>query len=473
MPATSTPSFYVEETPRGRPRVSEPESTVPAFIGYTEKAMQSTAHDLLLVPTPVRSLVEFTRLFGGPHPAPISVTVSRTPQAGFVVDAVGGPVITYLLWHAVSLFFMNGGARCLVTSVGIHQATPHISLSGDGSNHLPTAHGLLDGLAAAASSDAPNLVVVPEAIRLPPAEFSTLAQAILAHCAARRDRLAILDVQDGEAPLTPSALASNRERFGLQHLGHGAAFYPFVRTSFAPHVAPDGSNVRVTMDGVTETLGALAPLGSRPVPTVHQLVTTALARLQLALPPSGAVAGAVASQDARAGVWHAPANLALAGVTAPAVALTEPEMATLSIDPSHGRSINALRLLPSRGTVIWGARTLDGNHGPRRYIPVRRLLMLVEQSIQRSAAWVAFEPNAPITWARVRSMIEDYLHAKWRVGALMGSTPQEAYFVQCGLGTTMTDQDVGHGRLVAVAGIAPLRAAEFEIIRVSLTTDVP
>ena len=115
--------------------------------------------------------------------------------------------------------------------------------------------------------------------------------------------------------------------------------------------------------------------------------------------------------------------------------------------------------------MVWGARTLAGNDNEWRYINVRRLFIEIEQSVKRSTYWAVFEPNDANTWVKVRAMIENYLLLKWKDGALAGAKPADAFYVFCGLGTTMTAQDILEGRLIVQVGLAAVRPAEFIILQ--------
>jgi hypothetical protein len=184
------------------------------------------------------------------------------------------------------------------------------------------------------------------------------------------------------------------------------------------------------------------------------------------LPPSGAVAGVYASTDRTRGVWKAPANVSLRGVVAPAYKLSDQEQGTLNIHTS-GKSINAIRAFAGKGILVWGARTLAGNDNEWRYINVRRFFTFVEESAKKATEPFVFEPNDANTWIRIRAMIENFLSIQWRLGALAGSTPKEAFFVKVGLGETMTAQDILEGRLIVEIGMAAVRPAEFIILRFS------
>lgn len=185
------------------------------------------------------------------------------------------------------------------------------------------------------------------------------------------------------------------------------------------------------------------------------------------LPPSGAIAGIYALTDATRGVWKAPANISVNSVVGPSVTIDEKIQDTLNIDDVAGKSINAIRSFVGKGTLVWGARTLDGNSSEWRYISVRRFFIMVEESAKKATMPFVFEPNDANTWIKVRAMLENYLTVLWRQGALAGAKPEHAFFVKCGLGQTMTAQDILDGKLIIEIGMAAVRPAEFIIMRFS------
>lgn len=184
-------------------------------------------------------------------------------------------------------------------------------------------------------------------------------------------------------------------------------------------------------------------------------------------PPSGAVAGVYSLVDNQRGVFKAPANVSLNSVVGPSVNFDGSDTDGLNVDVVAGKSINAIRAFSGRGTLIWGARTLAGNDNEWRYVSVRRFFNMVEESVKKSTYWAVFEANDANTWVKVRGMIENYLTQKWREGALVGSAPKDAFFVKCGLGVTMTAQDVLEGRMIVQIGMAVVRPAEFIILQFS------
>jgi phage tail sheath protein FI len=182
-------------------------------------------------------------------------------------------------------------------------------------------------------------------------------------------------------------------------------------------------------------------------------------------PPSGAIAGIYAQVDRQRGVWKAPANVSLTGVVGLTANFTAGQLEKLNVDAIAGKSINAIRTLAGKGTLVWGARTLAGNDNEWRYISVRRFFNTVEEAIRKSSAWVVFEPNDANTWVRLVGMIENYLNLQWRAGALQGAKPEYAFYVKCGLGATMTGQDILDGSLIVEVGMAAVRPAEFIILK--------
>jgi hypothetical protein len=185
--------------------------------------------------------------------------------------------------------------------------------------------------------------------------------------------------------------------------------------------------------------------------------------------PSGAVAGVFARTDAQRGVWKAPAGQALSVFGAPAlsVQLTNGEIGQL-----NPLGVNCLRTLPAAGRVVWGSRTLQGNDrlaSEWKYIPVRRTALFLEESLFRGTHWVVFEPNSEPLWAQIRLNVGAFMNTLFRQGAFAGTTPREAYFVKCDAETTTPD-DVNLGIVNIAVGFAPLKPAEFVVIRIQQMT---
>lgn len=182
-------------------------------------------------------------------------------------------------------------------------------------------------------------------------------------------------------------------------------------------------------------------------------------------PPCGYVAGIYSRTDSSRGVWKAPAGTeaSLVGVLGARTVLTDDENGVL-----NPKAINCIRTLPVYGTVLWGARTLQGNDergSEWKYIPVRRTALFIEESLFRALTWVVFEPNDEPLWAQIRLNVGAFMHDLFRQGAFQGKTPQEAYFVKCDKETT-TQSDINRGIVNIVVGFAPLKPAEFVVLKI-------
>jgi phage tail sheath protein FI len=253
-------------------------------------------------------------------------------------------------------------------------------------------------------------------ICLAPSVWSlTVRNALVQHCETLKDRFAIVDSRDG---LSIEGIREFREPIDTKY---AALYYPWIEVRD---------------------------------PSVRRNVWVA---------PSAHMAGIYARVDVERGVHKAPANEVIRGITRIAQDVTKREQ-----DMLNPRGINALRAFPNRGNRVWGARVLTSDSA-WRYIPVRRLFIFVEESIDEGTQWVVFEPNDEPLWARVRQSISNFLIGVWRSGALEGAKPDEAFFVKCDR-TTMTQDDIDNGRLICLIGIAPVKPAEFVIFRIQQKT---
>ncbi len=446
----NTPGVYVEEISTFPPSVAEVATAIPAFIGYTQSGGAGSVKV-----AQVNTLLEYEQTFGKARPTGFSVS------AAGVVKPLASNVPDTPLWYAVNLYFQNGGGRCYIVSVDSHDAAP-------------AADRYLAGLTALEAEDEPTIIVMPGAIALAQADFNTVAQAALAHCKKLGDRFAILDLKGGD-------VAAFRNGLGTDNLLFGAAYHPYLRTSLV-HAYDETA---VMIDAAAAPAPANPPPAGTPPPVVPLPPPSALASLktsntsmyndikkQLAdqrveLPPSAAMAGIYARVDRDRGVWKAPANVSLSSVIGPTVQITSDQQELLNVDATSGKSINAIRAFTGRGTMVWGARTLAGNDNEWRYINVRRLFIMIEESAKKSTAFAVFEANDASTWLKVKGMLESFLYGLWEQGALQGSKPEAAYYVNVGLGKTMTAQDVLEGRLIVEIGIAAVRPAEFIVMRFS------
>ncbi|AGP37784.1 phage tail sheath family protein [Sorangium cellulosum] len=431
-----TPGVYVEEVSTLPPSVAEVSTAVPAFIGYTEKGPQIAQ---------VSTMLEYEQLFGGPKLASFTVTVDASSQ---VTGVTRGPDPGFLLYYAVSHYFKNGGGKCYIVSAGDY-ASP------------PAKDKLAAGLSLLEKEDEPTLVVLTDAVSLEAADYHELCQAALAQCARLGDRFAIFDVKKDAEP-GKKDIDVFRDGIGTSDLAYGAAYYPYLQTSLSyayadPEVTlQDGAAAGVALDTLKASRTA-----------IYQQVKARLAAERVVLPPSAAIAGIYASVDRDRGVWKAPANVSVAAVIGPVLKITSDAQDALNVDPTAGKSINAVRAFTGKGTIVWGARTLAGNDNEWRYISVRRLFIMIEESARKATSFAVFEPNDMTTWLKVKGMIESFLYGLWERGALAGASPAAAYFVNVGLGKTMTNQDILEGRMIVEIGIAAVRPAEFVVLRFS------
>jgi phage tail sheath protein FI len=472
----NAPGVYIQELSSLPPAVVDVASAVPAFVGYTQQVTQLLQGDLTLHPQRIGSLVAFEALFGRPRPARVK-EVQVDAQGNFLSATCA---LDYPLFQSLRLYFDNGGGDCYVVSVG----------TSGGASPAMVSEALVAGLEALATLDEPTLLVCPDAALLDDAAMAVVQRAMLHQCSRLQDRFAVLDTRLND-PLGKGF----RSQIGLDGLRYGAAYTPWLKTwglastdyaAWRSKLRQNGKPVLLsefaTNPAVLSQLAAIdQALDSDPVADVAELERWLEANFvayrsilvgvrnssTVTCPPSGAVTGAYVAMDHQRGVWKAPANVPLSGVIAPVATFDANQLAALNVDPSTGKSINAIRAFAGKGVLIWGARTLAGNDNEWRYVSVRRLFILVEESIKKSTQWVVFQPNDANIWNKVRGMIDDYLMQKWRDGAIQGLKPEQAFFVQCGLGHTMTALDVLEGRLTVEVGLAVVRPAEFIILRFS------
>jgi Bacteriophage tail sheath protein len=330
------------------------------------------------------------------------------------------------LAHAVFGFFQNGGGRCCVVNVGADN-----SIVGDGQGRK--------GLEVLEESDEIAIVAAPGYMD------AESYDALLSHCEKMKDRVAILD-----APPLVSKIDA------LTKVATAAAKTKKSRSA-SEEAKPSGE--------AKSEADALRPRqsdggwGAFYFP--HITVRDPLSPKDLVdVPPSGHIAGIYARSDATRGVHKAPANEAVRGALNVTYRVTREEQATLN--PS---GVNCIRLFPGEGIRVYGARTLAESSSEWRYLNVRRLFNMVEESIARSTRWVVFEPNDRPLWKAIRRDVSAFLTMIWRQGALMGRTPEEAFFVQCDEETNPPDV-IDAGMVVTVVGIAPVKPAEFVIFRI-------
>lgn len=473
----STPGVYVQEISTLPPSVAEVETAIPAFIGYTEKADSFVAGDLKKVANKINSLSEYVQFYGGPaEESNASITVAVTDNGNSNYNVSITPVTPsvrslYNLYYSIKHFYDNGGGTCYIVSMETYQTPSGVS------DTL-----LLEGLDIVYEIDEVTLLVIPEATKVSSASYITIVNKMINQAATLKDRFALIDpfqvtpknTADPNGNIDADALAIRNASLTVSENRYAAAYYPNLTTTYeykhdfdalvvdtytlAPGVA--APSVAGHTSGMT-----MATAGAGSV--LYGKVREELKKQYVVLPPSPAIAGLYTRIDNTKGVWKAPANESLLSVVGPNLAVSNREQENLNVDPSSGKSINVIRTFPGFGTLVWGARTLNGNDNEWRYISVRRFFNMVEESVKKSSQWAVFEPNVIDTWVKVQAMIENYLFLKWKEGALAGVKPEQAYFVRVGLGSTMTSLDILEGRMNVEIGMAVARPAEFIVLKFS------
>ncbi len=452
-----TPGVYTQQVRSTSNSIAQVETAIPAFIGYTEKAIKNNADDLHLKPFRIGSLADYTQCFGRSQPEGASITVSidtSTSPATAEASIEAAQRSKFLMYYSLQAYFANGGGPCYIVSVA------------DYSTGLVSMEDLSKGLEAIKKIDEITLIVFPDSSSLNNStDYYDLHQEALTLCANLRDRFTVMDVWEDPAnpDLTTSVNTLRNSSLGntTDSLQFGAAYYPRLETSL--DFVYDQAQVKVIVDGQKMSLQALKTSNAAH----FNLAKAALHHLPLNLPAASAVVGVFAQVDQTEGVWKAPANVNINRVIKPVVSISDQQQEGLNVDPISGKSINAIRSFTGRGpALIWGARTLAGNHTEWRYISVRRMMIMIEESIKKGIQSVVFEPNDANTWATIQSMVENFLQNIWQAGALVGASPREAYFVKVGLGTTMTAQDIQNGRLIVQIGLAVQHPAEFTLLQI-------
>jgi phage tail sheath protein FI len=513
MAQMKTPGVYIVEKNAFPNSVVEVATAVPAFIGYTQYA-DNKGKTLRNKPWRITSMAEFHNYYGF-SPTPIFTIVDK-PEGSFeenaftqagkeylLTQADGKDGGKYLLYYNMILFFQNGGGPCYVVSVG------------DFSADVETDK-LRTGIDALIKEQEPTMVVIPDAVLLKEEDCISVQQACLEHCGGKmKNRVAILDIWGGHKDRQdPSGdcIDNFRSALGINYLDYAAAYYPWVNTTIvqdnnisfenignleilqeliraelgipdtSPEIADDDDQAtknaksklaeRVEMvtnltkdwseeeeaDAITQkallnkSMLVLSPL-------FKNVLSECKNKLNM-LAPSAAMAGIYTMVDNARGVWKAPANVSLNAVVSPAVNITHENQEELNVT-TQGKSINAIRSFIGEGTLVWGARTLDGNSLDWRYINVRRTMIMLEESIKLASKAYVFEPNDANTWVTMKSMIRNFLNGIWKRGGLAGASPDDAFSVHVGLGETMTAEDILEGILRITVLVAISRPAEF------------
>ncbi len=457
-----TPGVYIEEIPKLPPSIAEVETAIPAFIGYTQKAEDERKKPLLNEPKRITSLFDYERFFGfAAVEKGLKVQITGSLGNPTSIEASIENRSKYLMYYGLQMFFANGGGPCWIVSVGDYT-------SGGG---LVDADKLTKGLETTEKIDEITLYVYPDGQGIEDsANFYNLFKSTLDMCVKLKDRFAVMDIwqEDGQPDWLANIDTMRSSAIGADGdvIKYGATYFPNLETIINYYYGGEGDgDVNVNVEGSFS--GTLADLKKENNATYFR-AQSKIRDFPLEMPPSPSVVGIYANVDASRGVWKAPANINIGLVVKPVIKITDEEQMNLNVDASFGKSVNVIRSFVGRGpSIIWGARTLAGNSNEWRYIPVRRYFNMVEESVKKATTQFVFEPNDRNTWTRVKSMIDNFLVLQWRVGALMGTTPEQAFFVKVGLNETMDEIDIWEGRMIVEIGMAVVRPAEFIILRFS------
>jgi phage tail sheath protein FI len=401
MPFFQTPDVYIVEE-RGPKTVQPVGTSVAAFLGL---APDASAHPNEAVA--VNSWTQFCAEF----------VSNDNPRSTF-------------LSHAVNGFFNNGGSRCFIVNIPDGDAIA-------GTDRPRTGLKLLEEI------DEVSIVGAPG--RTDPASH----EALLLYCEKAGNCVAICDppedVKNTELlKIVETAAAPPKSKDKDKDAGSGTP------DATAKSAAAGGLRPRVSLGG----------FGTFYFPWLYVADAFNPKGDLVAVPPCGHMAGIWARTDGKRGVHKAPANETVAGALNLKYRVTSPEQAEL-----NSMGVNCIRFFSTEGMLVWGARTLAEESSEWRYLNVRRLVIMIEESIKRATRWVVFEPNDRTLWKTIRSEISGFLTAVHRDGALAGATPEEAFFVLCDE-TTNTPASIAMGQVNTVIGIAPVKPAEFVIFKI-------
>ncbi|MFE0374572.1 phage tail sheath family protein [Streptomyces inhibens] len=419
MTPPDPPGVFVTEKPSGVRTITGASTSIPAFLGYTRV---STKDDPKATPEPytneerttprlIRGWREFAARYSMEGLAK-ELTEAKTAQERNALERC------FTLAEAVYGFFANGGQSCYV--VGFADPTKRVDVAAlGGSEENRTGLGGLVTEPKVTMVAVPSLWEmtrdVPTVEPLPAVtevDGKPLIEAVLKHCTGMRNRLALVDPPSGLLPDAVKAFANSQLASpNSDDAAFTALYYPWLT-----------------------------------VPGVEARKRT--------VPPCGHMAGIWARTDTERGVFKAPANEVPRGVLEIPVLLTDDEQGDL-----NAAGVNCMRTFPDRGLLVWGARTRSSTRD-WQYVNVRRLVCFLRDSIQQSSSWAVFEPNDERLWGTLRHAVSTFLMDQWRQGALVGRTPEEAFYVICD-GSNNPRETQDKGEVHCDIGVAPVRPAEF------------
>ena len=522
-----TPGVYINEVNAFPNSVVPVATAVPVFIGYTMRA-DYKGKSYLNQAVQINSMQDFQAfycLMSGTPPTPAAESQQYTPIYhilpaqdtgdvtinGTALDLLPDPSTIYYLYSSIKLFYQNGGSTAYIISVGLIGPPPSPSKPLTFGRPLVNPNisydALYAGLQVAAQESAITMIVIPDSMLLQEADNAKLMGDVLSQCGDATQccvpfsRVGLFDVYGAESPdpklwnQDGNIISNFRTDVGMSDfLKFGIAYFPFLKTS----IVEDSDINYLNLGGGKELAAVLPNATVEPIKAIlsqmqNPPTTNPPSALQLenallkasaayshlhdlvqekinTLPASAAIAGVYTMVDSNKGVWHAPANVSLNAVTDTTLQLSDLSQGTLNVDPITGKSINAIRLKPGFGVMVWGARTLDGNSQDWCYINVRRTMIFIEQSLKLAMQAYVFLPNVDSTWSLVQSMVTSFLTSLWNQGALAGSTAAASFKVAIGLGITMTADDLLNGNMILSVQVAVSHPAEFITINISQKT---
>ncbi|WP_444859464.1 phage tail sheath family protein [Serratia sp. (in: enterobacteria)] len=425
---TTVPGVYIEEDASPAMSVSAGATAVPLFVARFTPSDKKLAGAI----TRIGSWLDYTTLFDSNVPSSARVTVTSTPDGEnkYTYQINDTEVVDQSASVALRLYFQNGGGPCYLYPLQ----------KADDQAKLAALPGLIDEVGAI------TLLACPE----PDEAYRTAVYAALA--ASLNQHKGYFLLADSSDSVVPSGVSSSSQV---------AVYYPNLVMPYTRTL--DDNQVAITgyTAGSDTTIATLADLRKANADFAGE-IDKALAEkrdVPLSLPPSALMAGVYNKTDGERGVWKAPANVVLNGVSDVSVRVTNEQQAEL-----NPRGINVIRHFSDRGLVVWGSRT-QKDDDDWRYIPVRRLFDAAERDIKKALQPMVFEPNSQPTWKRVQAAIDNYLHRLWQQGALAGNKAEEAYFVRVGKDITMTQDEINQGKMIIQVGMAAVRPAEFIILK--------
>jgi phage tail sheath protein FI len=517
MPSYLSPGIYMEEVDRGTKPIEAVGTAVAAFIGYTDKAVDmkdGKALSLVGKPTLVTNWTQYTQKFGG------FVKGAYTPDSVYGYFANGGSICYIVSLKTIGQAEPGAGKAAAAEVLALpDKKKPALTFkakqngpagnnitvevksaaasgdTGDGKAIAPTTFNVVvkvDGQSAETFND----VSLGKGDTNVHTVLETKSRLITVEVVGKGDLMpadGTYTLAGGEIPTKNVSLAdyqgSVAERRGLG----GLEPIDDVTMICAPDLMQAYESGEIDMKGVQSVQQSIidycelvrycfcildCPPGLMPQEMKEWRMavnydstraalyypwievsdqTTGKTKL---LPPSGHMAGVYARTDSTRGVHKAPANELVRACIGLGVNVTKGEH-----DLLNPIGVNVIRSFPGRGIRIWGARTLSSD-ASWRYINVRRLFNMVEESIERGTQWVVFEPNDPFLWSRVTRDVSSFLRMVWRSGALFGLAPENAFYVKCDAETNPPEaRDLG--QLVVEIGMAPVKPAEFVIFRIS------